>query len=102
MPNIEITPSELELGRLNRGELRDASVRIHDRRPETQVVGHVTTSDDLLRILPATEDGCDVVVILLVRTSRKTPLGPTEVCLHVHANDENHEVAVRFVVIVAS
>jgi len=99
---IELTPSELVVGPIPRGQLRDLALRISDRRAGTRVIGHASTFNDELRILPAHEQGNDVVLHLMLRIKRNAMLGPAKAKLTVHANDEEHEVLVQYEVVEAA
>ncbi len=98
---IDLTPSELLVGPIPRGQLRDLALRISDRRAGTRVVGHAATVNDELRILPAHEQGSDVILHLMLRVRRTAALGPAKARLTVHANDEEHEVMVQYEVVEA-
>lgn len=98
---VELTPAELVVGPVARGQLRDLALRISDRRAGTRVMGHAKTDNDELRILPAHEQGSDVVLHLMLRVKRTAALGPAKAKLTVHANDEQHDVAVLYEVVEA-
>lgn len=99
---IELTPAELLVGQIPRGQLRDLALRVADRRPGMRVVGHAATTNEELRILPAHEQGNDIVLHLMLRIRRTATLGPATARLIVHANDEEHVVAVQYEVVEAT
>lgn len=95
---IELRPPELDAGTVARGGVYDLDLIIRDRRPGQKPTGTAESKDPVLRILPATAHGNDVALHLMLRIPYNAPSGPAQTRLVVRANDEEHQVAVRYTV----
>jgi serine/threonine-protein kinase len=93
---IELRPKEIGVGSVAQGQLKDLTLTIHDRRPGMRPQGYAVSNDDRLRILPATSQGSDILLHLLLKVPRNAALGPVHTRLTVTANDEEHIVPIAY------
>ncbi|MCC7494590.1 MAG: serine/threonine protein kinase [Fimbriimonadaceae bacterium] len=94
---VVIEPTRVEAGRLAPGQMRDLKVVVFDRRRGIRPRGYAVSGDDaLLRLLPATSNGSQIELHLLLHVPREAAAGPATVPLTIHANDEEHSIVIAY------